>query len=103
LFQYTLNLELGLRLGVTLLVLAPAGFLMGSAFPGGVAWLEKWAASEHIPWVWAANGAASVISAVLAALLALSWGFNFVFLLGALCYAGAWLAIRSTRIPLDGD
>jgi len=100
LFQTTLNLALGLRLGVTLLVLAPAGFLMGTAFPGGVAWLEGWSASEHIPWIWAANGAASVISAVLAALLALSWGFNFVFLSGAVCYAGAWLAIQRTRVPI---
>jgi hypothetical protein len=102
LFQHTLQLGLGFRLAITLLVLAPAGFLMGTAFPGGVAWLERWSASEHIPWVWAANGAASVISAVLAALLALSWGFNFVFLLGAGCYAGAWLAIQGARAPL-GD
>ncbi|MEJ2709562.1 MAG: hypothetical protein P8074_18265 [Anaerolineales bacterium] len=102
LFQHTLQLELGLRLAITLLVLAPAGFLMGTAFPGGVAWLERWSASEHIPWVWAANGAASVISAVLAALLALSWGFNFVFLLGAGCYTGAWLALQSAGAPLEG-
>jgi hypothetical protein len=39
------------------------------------------------------NGAASVIAAVLAALLALSFGFNWVFRLGALCYTVALLLV----------
>ena len=45
--------------------------------------------SQLIPWAWAVNGAASVIASVLAALLALSFGFGWVLRLGALLYATA--------------
>jgi len=45
-----------------------------------------------LPWAWGINGALSVVASVLAALLALSFGFDVVLLCGALCYAGAWLA-----------
>jgi len=91
-FHLALGFPLALRLGVTAIVLAPLGFLMGIPFPTGVRWMtgtDDYA--RLIPWAWAVNGAASVISAVLAALLALSFGFSVVLLVGALCYAGAWL------------
>ena len=44
----------------------------------------------QIAWVWAVNGASSVVASILSALLALSLGFIWVLTLGALCYAGAW-------------
>jgi hypothetical protein len=91
LFALCLGLSLAARLGITVLVLAPVGFLMGLPFPRGVQWLEQ-AAPGLIPWVWGVNGAASVVSSILAALLALSFGFRWVLLAGAACYAGAWLA-----------
>ncbi|HSF82886.1 MAG TPA: hypothetical protein VLA49_16750 [Anaerolineales bacterium] len=90
-FTRTLGLPLISRLGLTSTLLAPAGFLMGIAFPAGISRLTEHGQTELIPWVWGVNGAASVVSAVLAALLALSFGFNFVLRLGAVCYAGAWL------------
>ena len=45
------------------------------------------------PWVWAVNGSFSVISAVLAVLLAISWGFTAVLWLGAGAYALATVAL----------
>jgi len=96
-FRLALGLPLALRLGLTALLLAPPGFLMGTAFPGGIRWmLAGRLAAAGVPWVWAVNGAASVVASVLAALLALSLGFDWVLRLGALCYAAAWLAIRLT-------
>jgi hypothetical protein len=93
-FQMTLGLPLFVRLGVAVLLIAPVGFLMGIPFPGGIRWmLLEQQRSAPIPWIWAANGAASVVSSVLAALLALSFGFDWVLRIGALCYAGAWWAI----------
>lgn len=89
----TLGLPLGFRLALTALLLAPIGFLMGIPFPAGIQRLSKAAAHSQpsIPWLWAANGAASVVASVLAALLALSFGFNWVLRIGALCYLAAWI------------
>jgi hypothetical protein len=41
------------------------------------------------------NGAASVVGSVCAALLALSFGFSWVLIAGALCYGGALLLMRN--------
>ena len=91
-FHQTLALSLGVKLALGCLALAPIGFLMGIPFPTGVRLLTGLDQSEVlIPWAWGINGAASVVSSILAALLALSWGFNLVMYLGTACYAGAWL------------
>lgn len=94
LFARTLALPLGARMLVAALALAPGGLLMGMPFPQG---LRRLGASSSrpemlLPWAWGINGALSVVASVLAALLALSFGFDVVLLCGALCYAGAWLA-----------
>jgi hypothetical protein len=97
LFDLTLGLALPLRLTLTIVVLAPLGFLMGIPFPRGIGWLlggQESAESILIPWIWAVNGAASVVASVLAALLALTLGFSWVLRLGALCYATAWLVFK---------
>ena len=88
LFLLFLGSSLGLRLLVAVATLAPLGFLMGIPFPRGINWLEGHA-PELIPWAWGVNGAASVIASVSAALLALSFGFSWVLVAGALCYGGA--------------
>ena len=93
LFRLTLGLTFWTRLVLTVVVLAPVGFLMGVPFPAGIRRLGISGLSSTIPWMWAVNGSASVVSAVLAALLALTFGFTWVFGLGALCYLGALLAI----------
>jgi len=44
-----------------------------------------------VPWAWGINGFASVVSAVLATLLAIEFGFNAVILLALVFYAvAAW-------------
>jgi hypothetical protein len=104
LFEWTLGLPLVARLGFTLLALAPLGFLMGIPFPGGIFRLAGGQPQANspmgestprtdIPWIWAVNGAASVVSPILAALLALTFGFSVVLSLGAVCYALALLTV----------
>jgi hypothetical protein len=97
LFALTLGLSLGWRLGVTVAMLAPIGFLMGIPFPRGIHGLER-EAPGLIPWVWGVNGAASVVASALAALLALSFGFRWVLMAGAACYAGAWLTAMAAGL-----
>jgi hypothetical protein len=88
LFDLFLGSSLGLRLVFASGALAPLGLLLGVPFPRGISWLET-RAPELIPWAWGVNGAASVVASVGAALLALSFGFSWVLIAGALCYAGA--------------
>ena len=79
------------RIGITVLTLVPLGYLMGLPFAGGLQVLGARNAAL-VPWAWAINGSFSVVSAVLAVLLALAWGFPVVLWLGALAYAGALVA-----------
>lgn len=82
------------RILVTALLIAPVGVLMGMPFPRGIAALRDF--RDLVPWAWAANGSASVVSAVLAAILALSFGFTPVLLIGGGFYLLAAL-IRWSR------
>jgi MFS family permease len=74
--------------------LVPMGVLMGVPFPFGLEWLEK-AESNLTPWAWAVNGCASVVAAVLAAIISLSAGFTVVLLLGAMFYGVAAIVMRN--------
>lgn len=80
--------------------LAPLGMLMGLPFPLGLAWLEgiglEARGSALVAWAWAINGCFSVVAAVLAALLALSYGFSVVLMSGAVAYALAGLLYART-------
>ena len=68
---------------------APLAFFMGMPFPLGLATVQQH--SPHlIPWAWGINGCASVLSAVLAVLLAIEIGFNGVMLCAVVLYFIAW-------------
>ena len=79
------------RILVSAALIAPLAFCMGMPFPLGLARLADYA-PELMPWAWAINGCASVISAVLATLLAIHLGFATVIAVALLLYALAlWL------------
>jgi hypothetical protein len=63
----------------------PAGILMGMPLPLGLSLLGK-RDPDLIPWAWAVNGCCSVVSPILAMLIALSTGFTVVLLCGAGMY-----------------
>jgi hypothetical protein len=92
-FRALLGAPLAARLLATGLSLAPLGFLMGTPFPGGLAWLGQ-RAPGLVPWVWAVNGCTSVLASIMAAMIALSAGFSWVLAAAAVAYAGAWLVLR---------
>ncbi len=79
------------KIPLTVILIAPLAFFMGMPFPLALAKLSE-AAPGMIPWAWGINGCASVVSAVLATLLAISIGFNAVILLALLLYGVAWLS-----------
>lgn len=96
LFEATLRLPLAGRVVITAVALFPMGALLGIPFPRGLALVAQ-TRPELIPWVWAVNGCASVISAVLAAMMALTWGFSVVLWSAAAAYALAWIVLPHHR------
>ena len=76
------------RILLSIALIAPLGFCMGMPFPLGLSMLASGPPSMT-PWAWGINGCASVISAVLATLLAIHFGFNAVILLALACYFAA--------------
>jgi hypothetical protein len=70
---------------VSIAVLAPIGFLMGMPLPTGMRLLKEHR-PDYIPWMWAINGAFSVLGAVLAIALGIMYGSSLAMLLGILIY-----------------
>lgn len=81
-------------LAVTLI--APLAFCMGMPFPLGLTRVARTAASL-LPWAWAINGCASVVSAVLATLVAVHGGFSLVVAIALLLYVIALAAAPDRR------
>jgi hypothetical protein len=79
------------RIVLSVLTLAPLGYLMGLPFATGLRVVERHD-STLVPWAWAINGSFSVISSVLAVMIALTWGFATVLWLGAAVYGLALVA-----------
>jgi hypothetical protein len=87
--EHALAWSLVARLLLSVLILAPAGLLMGVPFAAGLRRLEE-RSPGSIPWAWAINGAISGLSGVLAALISLDAGFTITLFIGTLAYLGAW-------------
>ncbi|HZL99976.1 MAG TPA: hypothetical protein VFD43_06965, partial [Planctomycetota bacterium] len=96
LFAAALSLPLAARLALTVVVLAPAAFLMGMPFPSGLALVGRQGAA-FVPWAFGVNGGASVLASVLAILVAMAAGFTTVFVLAGAAYLAALLAGRGAE------
>ncbi len=73
------------KAAVSIAILAPIGFLMGMPLPTGMR-LLKVHRPDYIPWMWAINGAFSVMGAVLAIALGIMYGSSLAMILGMLIY-----------------
>lgn len=76
---------LSIRVLLGVAAIAPLAFCMGLPFPLGIERLKQ-RFPELVPWAWAINGCASVISPVLATLLAVHLGFQAVIWLALAVY-----------------
>jgi len=89
-FDWGLGLSEISRVLISLAWIAPLAFFMGMPFPLGLSFLgEKQAAA--IPWAWGINGCASVLSTILASLMAIHLGFSVVIYSALGLYMIAWL------------
>ena len=62
---------------LTMALIAPLAFSMGLPFPLGLAGVARHL-PEMVPWAWGINGCTSVLSAILATILAIHYGFTLV-------------------------
>ncbi len=88
------GLPLFVKMIATVLLIGPAGFVMGLPFPTGLRLLEK----RHAPsvrWAWSLNAAASVLGSVGALVLALYLGLVGTLLIGGSLYLLALLPIAA--------
>jgi hypothetical protein len=83
------------RIALAVLLIAPAGVLMGMPLPAGVRLLAAGNA-ELVPWAWGMNGALSVIGATVAVFIAMNWGFSVTLLTGAAAYLAAAVLLRGS-------
>ncbi len=84
-----------IKLLITLGLIAPLAFFLGMPFPLGLAQVSS-RLPEIVPWAWGINGCGSVISPVLATILAMSFGFTTVVLLAVALYGVAAVSFRHT-------
>ena len=87
--SWIMALPESMRIISAFVLAAPLAFVMGMPFPLGLATLQK-TRPNLIPWAWGINGCASVLSAILAVLLAIEIGFNGVMLCAVVLYLMAW-------------
>jgi MFS family permease len=84
-FESTTDRERLARIGISLAVIMPLGFLLGFAFPSGMR-LVAAIDSRPTPWFWGINGATGVLASVLGVMLSMSFGINVTLIVSATCY-----------------
>lgn len=82
------------KTAIALAMIAPLAFVMGMPFPIGLA-LVACARPSILPWAWGINGSASVVSAVLASVVAIHLGLTALVLIAALMYLAAGVVART--------
>lgn len=92
-----LGLPLAARISLSVVLLVPLGLVMGMPFPLGIKTITAEGAEPLVPWVWGVNGATSVLSTVLAFVLALLYGYTLSLLAGVACYAVATALVLAWR------
>lgn len=100
LHSLTLGYSFPARVAVSASLLAPAGCLMGFAFPSGMtAFVER-----GRPWFWAVNGMASVLSSVGSLAVAMVLGLSNAVWCGVVLYVAAglllWLEMRQRPVEV---
>jgi hypothetical protein len=91
------GLPLPLKISMTILLIAPLGFMMGMPFPAGLERLEAW----HPPavrWAWSLNAGASVLGSVGALVCCIYLGLIQTLIVGGLLYVAALAVFGQARV-----
>jgi hypothetical protein len=90
-----LGLALPARILISIVLVAPFGFVLGMPFPVGLRLLDA-EAPNLIPWAWGVNAFATVVGSVVSVILAMAFGFRVVFAVAAACYL---LSLAAVILP----
>ena len=96
-FSAALGWSLPLRIALAIMLLVPLGTLLGMPFPTGLR-LASQEAPALIPWGWGVNGFFTVIGTVIALMVAMTWGFKVVLVVGGFSYVLAAVAVPKKEI-----
>jgi hypothetical protein len=86
---------LWLKIAITVLLIAPAGFAMGLPFPTGLMRLEQ-RQPASVRWAWSLNAAASVMGSAGAIMCSIYFGLIQTLLIGGALYLMALLVLRTS-------
>jgi hypothetical protein len=86
--EWTIGMPLVIKGLISFIIIAPPAFFMGFPFPLGLRYLSS-RNEGHIPWAWGINGCLSVVSTVLATIIAVEFGFLVVMVCAAAVYGMA--------------
>ncbi|MCU7938054.1 MAG: SAM-dependent methyltransferase [gamma proteobacterium symbiont of Bathyaustriella thionipta] len=101
LFSWLIALPILFKIILSLILIAPLAICMGMPFPLALSSLADNADGQvqaYLPWAWGVNGSASVISAVLASILAVHFGFTIVVLIAISLYYFCLLLFPGFRV-----
>jgi len=100
LFEQFIGENFLVKVLITMLTQMPLGFILGMLFPLGIKLVNQ-VDKRMVPWAWGVNGMSSVVSTVLAILLAMNYGFNFVSYLAMIVYSLGTVSILITKRALQ--
>ena len=95
--EWGIGLPLEVKMLITVLLIAPAGFLMGIPFPTGLTLLEA-RYPQAVRWAWSLNAASSVMGSATAIFLAVYLGLRMTLLIGGALYLGALLVLLGHKV-----
>ncbi len=91
------------RILVSLVLVAPCGFVMGFCFPVGMRWMGEVGHKENLPWMWALNGAASVLASFIAIAISTETSIRVCLVTGAACYLLGGLLLTGRTKPAPAE
>ncbi len=89
--MFTISLPFGVKIVLSLLLIAPPACMMGIPFPLGLRLLSQ-RHEDQIPWAWGVNGCLSVIATVLSLIASVELGFIATMILSAGFYGMAMIS-----------
>ncbi|MFQ5971150.1 MAG: SAM-dependent methyltransferase, partial [Alphaproteobacteria bacterium] len=94
LLELFVPLSAAMRIVIGVGLIAPLAFWMGMPFPLGLTRVSN-RAPDLVPWAWGINGCASVVSPLIATIVAIDFGFTFVVSGAVVLYVAGALVLRA--------